>query len=109
MAPADQRYRAETSLYLKPRFGPPNLTAVLRVLEIIEGAGSKSDSTPFRLEYVAFSCVRSVFTETATEANLQAKTFVTLNLISLKKGVRGDKIGHKESGYPLLCPKAALL
>ena len=42
--------------------------------------GSKSESTPFRLEDIAFSCGHSVFSETANEADLQAATVVMLAL-----------------------------
>ena len=42
--------------------------------------GSKSEISPFQLEDVAFSCGWQVFAETATEADFQASTFITLML-----------------------------
>ena len=32
-----------------------------------------------------------------------------LNFTTQNNGVRGEKIGHETPGYPLMCPKAALL
>ena len=63
---------------------------------------SKSDITHFFLKDITFSCGCIVFGATSTEDNLQAKTFTTLTFTSYKKGVRGENIGHKVSGYPLL-------
>ena len=74
-----------------------------------EYTGTKSDSSPFRLSDVTFSVGRTVFdTETATDNNLAAATFVILTFTTQKDGVRGEKIGHGATGDPLLCPKEAL-
>ena len=70
---------------------------------------SKYDYKPFYLEDVVFSCGRRVFAATATEADLQATTFVTLSLTTQKNRVRTKKIGQKSSKEPILCPKSALL
>ena len=61
-----------------------------------------SDSTPFCLEDINFSCGPSIFVATATEANLKAATFVTITFTAHKNCVRGYKIGHKVSGESLL-------
>ena len=47
-------------------------------------------------------------TETATDNDLAAATFVILTFTTQKNGVRGEKIGHGATGDPLLCPKEAL-
>ena len=70
---------------------------------------SKYDYKPFYLEYVALSCGRSVFTATATEADLQSTTFVTLALTNQKNRVRTKKIIQNSSEESILCPKSALL
>ena len=43
------------------------------------------------------------------EADLQAAAFMTLAFKTKKNVIKGEKIGHKASGDPLLCPKATLL
>ena len=64
---------------------------------------TKSDSSPFRLSDVTFSVRRTVFdTETATDNDLAAATFVILNFTTQNNGVRGEKIGHGDTGDPLL-------
>ena len=74
-----------------------------------EYTGTKSDSSPFRLSDVTFSVGRTVFnTSTATDNDLTAATFVILTFTTQKNGVQGDKIGHGDTGDPLLCPKEAL-
>ena len=47
-------------------------------------------------------------TSTATDNDLTAVTFVILTFSTQKNGVRGEKIGHGDTGDPLLCPKEAL-
>ena len=42
------------------------------------------------------------------EAKLQYSTFITLTFTSQKNVVRGNQIGYRSSGYPLLCPNADL-
>ena len=69
----------------------------------------ESDITPFRLEDITFGCGRSVFATTATEADLQAATFVTLTFTTHNNGFGSKNIGHKASGEPLLCPNPSLL
>ena len=71
--------------------------------------GSKSERTTLRLEDIAFSCGCSVFAVTATETDLQAAKFVPLTFTTQNNGARGEKIGHKDSGEPLLFPKDSLL
>ena len=71
--------------------------------------GYKSESTPFSFEDIAFSCGCIIFAATAIEADLQAVTFMTITFMTQKNGVRGENIGHKAYGDPLLCSKAALL
>ena len=71
--------------------------------------GSKSDITPFCLKDIAFSCGRSVFSETATKSDLQDTVFVKLAFMAHNNGLRVKKIGHKASMEPLMCPKSALL
>ena len=73
-----------------------------------EYIGSKSNSTPFRLKDVAFSCRKRVFTETAMETNIQATTFVTIAFTTQNNVVRGEKLGHKDYGDSLMYPKSAL-
>ena len=74
-----------------------------------EYTGSKSYSTPFRIEDILFSCDHSVFTATSTEVDLQATTFMTLTFTTQNNGGSGKKIFHKAPGDQLLLPKAALL
>ena len=81
------------------------IIAYFFLLRLGEYMGSKSDSTAFRLEDIAFSCGRSVVDPTATKADLQAATFLMLTLTTKTTGIRGEKICHKASGNPLLCPK----
>ena len=74
-----------------------------------EYTGTKYYSSPFRLSDVTFSVGRTVFdTETATDNDLAAATFLILTFTTQKNGVRGEKIGHGATGDPLLCPKEAL-
>ena len=47
-------------------------------------------------------------TSTATDNGLAAATFVILTFSTQKNGMQGGKIGHGDTGYPLLCPKEAL-
>ena len=70
---------------------------------------SKSNITPFRLKYFAFSCSLHVFTATATADELQASTFVTLTFISQNNRFGVYNIDHKYLEEPLLCPKAYLI
>ena len=71
-----------------------------------EYTGTKSDSFPFRPANVTFSFGHTVFnTSTATDNDLAATTFVMLTFSTQKNGVRGGKIGHGATGYPLLCQK----
>ena len=70
--------------------------------------GSKSDITPFCLKDIAFSCGRSVFSETATKSDLQDTVFVKLAFMAHNNGLRVKKIGHKASGDPLLSPKLSI-
>ena len=58
------------------------------LLSTVDYTGSKSDSTPFRLEDVTLSCSRSVFVASATEAFFEARTFVALTFTTHKNGVR---------------------
>ena len=60
--------------------------------------GSKLDITPSQLDNIAFSFGHSVFLEIAIEADLQAAIFVTLTSTTKNNGIRGEKIGHKDSG-----------
>ena len=46
-------------------------------------------------------------TETDTDNDLAAATFVILTFTTQKNGVQGEKIGHGDTGEPLLCPKEA--
>ena len=63
----------------------------------------------FRMSDVTFSVGRTVFdTESATDNDLAAATFVILPFTTQKNGVRGEKIGHGATGDPLLCPKDIL-
>ena len=71
--------------------------------------GYKYDSTPFCFKYIAFRCGRSIFALTVTEADRQDTTFVITTLTTKNNRVRGEKIGHKASGDPIMRPKAALL
>ena len=43
------------------------------------------------------------------ESDLQASLSVTIVFTSQKNRVRYNNTGHKESGYPTLCPKVSLL
>ena len=43
------------------------------------------------------------------KADPQAATFVMLTFTTQTNVIRGEKIGHKASGNPLLCPKSKLL
>ena len=53
-----------------------------------EYTGTKSDSSPFRLSDVTFSVGHTVFdTETVTDNNLAAATFVILTFTTQKNGV----------------------
>ena len=74
-----------------------------------DNTGFKLYSTTFQLEDISFICGRSVFGETATEAELQAAIFMALNFSTQKNGVRGKNIGHKASWDPLLCKNSSLL
>ena len=74
-----------------------------------EYTGTKSDSAPFRLSDVTFSVGRTVFdTVTATDNELATAIFLILVFTTQKNGVQGDKIGHRATGDPLLCPKESL-
>ena len=74
-----------------------------------EYTGTESDSSPYRLSDVTFSIGRTGFnTSTATDNELSAATFVILTFSTQKNGVRWGKIGHGDTGDPLLCPKEAL-
>ena len=73
-----------------------------------EYTGTKYDSSPFLLSDVTFSVSRTVFdTITATDNELAATTCVILVFNTQKNGVQGEKIGHGDTGEPLLCPKEA--
>ena len=70
-----------------------------------EYTGTKSDRLPFRLSDVTFSVGRTVFdTSTANDNDLAAATFVILTFSTQKNGVRGENIGHGDTGDPPLMP-----
>ena len=74
-----------------------------------EYTGTKYDRSPFRLSDATFSVVRTVFdTANATDNQLNAGVFVIRVFTTHKNGVRGEKIGDKATGDPLLCPNEAL-
>ena len=71
--------------------------------------GFKSDSAPFGLEDITFSCDLIIFTATSTEADLFDATLMMLTFNNQKNGMRGKDIVEKASREPLMCPKDALL
>ena len=62
-----------------------------------EYAGAKSESTPFRMCNITFSCGRSVFDHTSDEEDLCAATMVMLLITTQKNGVKGEVVGQGPS------------
>ena len=50
-----------------------------------------------------------LFALTATKDNLQTTMYVTFTFSFQKNISRDKKIGYKDSRYPLMCPKSALI
>ena len=67
-----------------------------------EYTGAKSDSTPFRMCNITFSCVRAVFGHKSDEQDLRSATMVMLLFTTQKNVVKGEVVGQGPSGYPLL-------
>lgn len=66
------------------------------------------ESTPFRLmDTVFYIGAQRLNTSTATDAQLNSATFVTLEFTTQKNGVAGEVIGHGLSGNPTFCPVRA--
>ena len=75
-----------------------------------EYTDSPSDTKPFHLEDVQiFVGPQRLNLLTASTAQLQAATFVSLTFTEQKNGVRGEVIGLGRSGNPNLCPVNALV
>ena len=70
--------------------------------------GAKSDSTPFRMCDITFSCGRAVFDQKSDKQDLRSATMVMLLFTTHKNGVKGEVVGQGPSGDPLLCPQDAL-
>ena len=73
-----------------------------------EYTGTKSDTTPFRMQDVQLF-IGSHYPLTAFLETIQTATFTTLTFTSQKSGVRGEVIGLGRSGNPLLCPVRAIV
>ena len=73
-----------------------------------EYTGAKSDSTPFRMCNITFSCGQDVFDHKSDEQDLRSATMVMLLFTTQKNGVKGEVVGQGASGDPLLCPWDAL-
>ena len=73
-----------------------------------EYTGAKSDSTPFRMCDISFSCGRSVFDHNSDERYLFAATMLMLLFTTQKNDVKGEVVGQGPSGDPLLCPRDSL-
>ena len=75
-----------------------------------EYTDSPSDTKPFHLQDVQISVgSQRLNLQTATDAQLQSATFVSLTFTEQKNGVRGEVIGLGRSGNPNLCPVCALV
>ena len=75
-----------------------------------EYTDSASDSKPFHLQDVQiFFGPQRLDLVQATDAQLNAATFVSLTFTDQKNGVRGEVIGLGRSGNPNLCPVKALV
>ena len=75
-----------------------------------EYTGTKSDTTPFRMQDVQlFIGSHRINPLTASLETIRTATFTTLTFTSQKSGVRGEVIGLGRSGNPLLCPVQAIV
>ena len=75
-----------------------------------EYTDSPSDTKPFQFQDIqVFSGPQRLNLQTASTAQLQAATFVSLTFTEQKNGVRGEVIGLSRSGNPALCPVASLV
>jgi hypothetical protein len=69
-----------------------------------------ADNSPFRLQDVTlYVGTRRVLAATATDADLDRATFVTLTFTTQKNAVRGEVIGLGLSGDPFVCPVKAVV
>ena len=73
-----------------------------------EYIGAKSDSTPFRMCDIKFSCGRAVFDHKSEKQDLRSATMVMLLFTTEKNGVKGEVVGQGPSRDPLLCPRDTL-
>ena len=78
------------------------IIAYLLTTKTDEYTGSKSESSPFCLEDVAFRCGHRLFAETAPDEDIQYSMFITLMFMSQKNGAMGYNIRDKASEKPLL-------
>ena len=67
--------------------------------------GAKSDSTPFCMCDITFSCGRVVFNHRSDKQDLRSTKMIMLLLTTQKNGVKGEVVGQGPSGDPLLCPR----
>lgn len=75
-----------------------------------EYTATPSDTTPFRIADVRVAAGgRYMDPLTASDAELDTATFVSLTFTTQKNGVRGEVIGLGRSGHPDLCPVAAIV
>ena len=84
------------------------IVAYFSLLRPGEYTGAKSDSTPFRMCDITFSCGRAVFDHRSDKQDLHAATMVMLLFTTHKNGLKGEVLGQGPSGYPLLCPRDTL-
>ena len=73
-----------------------------------EYTGAKSDSTPFRMCDITFSCGQAVFGHRSDKKDLRSATMVMLLFTTQKNGVKGEVVGQGPSRNSLLCPQDAL-
>jgi len=68
-----------------------------------------SSNTPFKMQDVKFYIgARLLDIQSATNAELNASTRVSLTFTTQKNGVKGEVISHGRSGHALTCPVLAL-